>query len=238
MLHLGSTLVALLTSAVALGGIVATAPPAAAARTVAVAQRLLNDAGCDAGAADGAYGTRTKAAVVKFQAANWLRQSASLDTATWSKLEAAKKVRCDRRPVPGSSGTGRRIVVSRAQNYVWLVRKDGSIRWQGGMIDNPSVWSAGTYWSGSVCGRRAHILHNSDYGGTLRLDHFSRVKTNLCGVGFHRIPVRKSNNTQIHADWLLGTNFQESHGCMRVSARMAKEIWDFTQNSTKVVVQS
>ncbi len=235
MAHLGSTLVALLTGTVALGGIVATAPPAAAARTVAVAQRLLNDVGCDAGAADGAFGTRSKAATIKFQAANWLPQSGSLDAATWSKLEAAGKVRCDRRPVPRTSGTGRRIVVSRTQNYLWLVRADGSVRWQGGIIDNPGVFSAGTYRSGSDCGRAAHIRWNSDYSKTLWLEHYTRIRTGLCGVGFHRVPEYKSSGNQIHPDWYLGTNLKQSHGCIRVSARTAREIWDFTQYAVPVV---
>ncbi|MDO7867112.1 L,D-transpeptidase family protein [Nocardioides jiangxiensis] len=235
MSHLGSTLVALVTTSLAVAGMVSAAPPATAAQTVASAQRLLNDLGCDAGVADGVFGTRSKAAVIKFQAANALAQTASLDTATWRRLGAATKVRCDRRPVPAGSGSGRRIVVSRTQNYVWLVRADGTVRWQGGVIDNPSVFGTGTYPSGAACGRPAHVLHNTDYSGTLRLDHYSRIRTGLCGVGFHRVPVRKSDGTQIHADWLLGTNLKESHGCLRVTARTAQEIWDFTQSSVPVV---
>jgi peptidoglycan hydrolase-like protein with peptidoglycan-binding domain len=206
-------------------------------RTTRSAQKRLNDLGCSAGTVDGVMGTRTKAAIIKFQAANALTQAGSMTTATWRKLEATRKVRCDRRPVPGSSGTGRRIVVSRTQNYVWLVRSDGTVRWQGGIIDNPSIWPSGSYRTGSACGRAAHVLHNSDYSGTLRLDHFSRVQTGLCGVAFHRVPVRKSNGTQIHADWVLGTNLLASHGCMRVSARTATEIWDFSQAAVKVVVK-
>lgn len=206
-------------------------------RTTRSAQKRLNDLGCSAGTVDGVMGTRTKAAIIKFQAANALTQTGSMTTATWRKLEATRKVRCDRRPVPGSSGTGRRIVVSRTQNYVWLVRSDGTVRWQGGIIDNPSIWPSGSYRTGSACGRAAHVLYNSDYSGTLRLDHFSRVQTGLCGVAFHRVPVRKSNGTQIHADWMLGTNLLSSHGCMRVSARTATEIWDFSQSAVKVVVK-
>lgn len=206
-------------------------------RTTRSAQKRLNDLGCSAGIVDGIIGTRTKAAIIKFQAANALTQTGSMNTATWRKLEATRKVRCDRRPVPAYSGTGRRIVVSRTQNYVWLVRSDGTVRWQGGIIDNPSIWPSGTYRTGSACGRAAHVLHNSDYSGTLRLDHFTRVQTGLCGVAFHRVPVRKTTGTQIHANWMLGTNLQVSHGCMRVTARTAIEIWDFSQTSVTVVVK-
>lgn len=235
MAHLGSTLAALLTTTVAVAGIAITAQPAAAARTTTVAQRLLNDAGCDAGTPDGSLGTRSRAALIKFQAANRLPQTAALDAGTWSRLEAARKVRCDRRPVPGASGGGQRIVVSRTQNYLWLVRADGSVRWQGGIIDNPGVFGARSYRSGADCGRAAHIRWNSDYSKGLWLEHYTRIQTGLCGVGFHRVPAYKSTGNQIHPDWYLGTNLKQSHGCLRVSARTAREIWDFTQGAVPVV---
>jgi peptidoglycan hydrolase-like protein with peptidoglycan-binding domain len=206
-------------------------------RTVTNAQRLLNENGCDAGTVDGRAGTHTTSAVIRFQAANWLSQSGTLTTATWDKLAAARKVACDKRPVPASSGTGRRMVVDRTQNWIWLVRSDGTTRWQGGLIDNPDVWRSGTYRSGSACGRPAHSRYGLDYSKTLRLDYFTRVVTGLCGVGFHRVPVYRSSGNQIHPDWYLGTNLKESHGCMRVTMRTAQEITWFTANSTKVVVK-
>lgn len=206
-------------------------------RTVANAQRLLNGIGCDAGTVDGRAGTHTKSAIIRFQAANRLSQSGTLTTATWDRLAATRKVACNKRPVPGSSGTGRRMVVDRTQNWIWLVRSDGTIRWQGGMIDNPDVWRSGTYKSGSACGRPAHSRYGLDYSKTLRLDYFTRLVTGLCGVGFHRVPVYRSSGNQIHPDWYLGTNLKESHGCMRVTMRTAQEITWFTANSTKVVVK-
>jgi peptidoglycan hydrolase-like protein with peptidoglycan-binding domain len=238
MAHLGTNLAALLTTTVAIGGLVATAQPAAAARTTVVAQRLLNDAGCDAGTPDGSFGTRSRAAVLKFQAANGLAQTSTLGSTTWSKLESSHKVRCDRRPVPSASGSGARIVVSRTQNYLWLVRSDGSVRWQGGFIDDPTVFSARTYRSGADCGRSAHLRWNSDYSKGLWLEHYTRIQTGLCGVGFHRVPEYKSSGNQIHPDWYLGTNLKQSHGCLRVSARTAREIWDFTQGSVPVVFKA
>lgn len=207
-------------------------------RTTRNGQRLLNGLGCDAGRVTGRLNDHTATAVIRFQAANGLSQTAWLNRATWNRLAAAHKVACNRRPVPGASGSGRRIVVSRAQNWVWLVNADGSTRWQGGMIDNPRVWASGSYYSGSVCGRPSHSGAGLDYSRTLRLDNFTRVVTRLCGVGFHRIPIYRSSGNQIHADWLLGTNKRESHGCMRVSAATARAIYDFTQVRTPVIVKS
>jgi peptidoglycan hydrolase-like protein with peptidoglycan-binding domain len=204
--------------------------------TLANAQRLLNSLGCDAGVADGRAGTHTAAAIIRFQSANRLSQTGSLSSTVWSKLTATRKVACNRRPVPANTSSGRRMVVSRTQNWVWLVNSDGSVRWQGGMIDNPTVWRSGTYRSGSDCGRPAHSRTGLDYSKTLRLDYFTRLVTGQCGVGFHRVPIYRTSGNQIHPDWYLGTNLKASHGCMRVSLRTAQEITAFTAGSTKVVV--
>lgn len=205
--------------------------------TLANAQRLLNGLGCDAGLVDGRAGTHTTAAIIRFQAANRLSQVGWMNSTTWNKLTATKKIACNRRPVPAYSGTGRRIVVDRTQNWIWLVRSDGTIKWQGGMIDNPTVWRSGTYRSGSDCGRPAHSRYGLDYSKTLRLDYFTRLVTGQCGVGFHRVPVYRTSGNQIHPDWYLGTNLKVSHGCMRVTMRTAQEITAFTAGSTRIVVK-
>ena len=197
------------------------------------AQRRLNVLGCNAGPADGTVGTWTRTAVVRFQAANHLARSGSLDENTRRRLYADRQVRCDRRPVAGAA-TGRRIVVSQRQNYVWLVRSDGSVAAQGGVVDNPRYLRTGTYRSGPKCGRAAKIRNNSDVSGRLRLHNFTRFAP--CGVGFHQIPQYRSNGAQIHPDFLLGTDYRESHGCIRVSRSMSEKIWGFATLGTKVVV--
>jgi peptidoglycan hydrolase-like protein with peptidoglycan-binding domain len=206
--------------------------PAQASAAVEKAQRRLNELGCNAGPADGTVGTWTRAAIVRFQAANRLAQTGSLSESTTDRMYAARQVRCDRRPVAG--GTGRRIVISQRQNYVWLVRSDGSVAAQGGVVDNPSYLRPGTYRSGPKCGRAAKIRNNSDASGRLRLHNFTRFAP--CGIGFHQIPQYKTNGAQIHPDYLLGTNYRESHGCIRVSRSMSERIWGFASLGTKVVV--
>lgn len=210
------------------------APAASAAPDEERAQRRLNQLGCDAGPADGRLGPWSRTAIIRFQAANGLHQSGRLTRATRSRMYAKRQVRCDRRPVV-ASGAGRRVVISQRQNYVWLVRADGSVAAQGGLVDNPGVLSPGSYTVGPTCGRAAKIRMNSDYGGRLWLPYFTRFAP--CGVGFHQIPLQKSDGRQIHPDWMLGTNVKESSGCIRLSRRVAARLWDFAGAGTRVVVR-
>lgn len=223
-LALACTLLALLVGTV----------PAHAGELEQRAQRRLNELGCDAGPADGRLDPRTRAALVRFQAANGLAQTGRLTRATRARLHRERQVRCDRRPVV-ASGAGRRVVVSQRQNYVWLVRADGSVAAQGGIVDNPGVLSPGSYTVGSKCGRRAKIRMNTDYSGRLWLPYFTRFAP--CGIGFHRIPVRKVDGRQIHPDWMLGTDVKESSGCIRLSRRTAQRLWEFAGPGTRVVVR-
>lgn len=212
-----------------------TSMPAHAAGYVEKAQRQLNRLGCNAGPVDGKAGQHTRSAVIRFQAANRLGQDGRLGKRTRSKLHGKNQVRCDRRPVI-ASGKGRRVVLSQRQNYLWLVRANGSVVAQGPVVDNPGVLRPGDYRVGSKCGRAAKIRRNSDYSGSLRLDHFTRFAP--CGIGFHRIPVRKSTGNQMHADWLLGTNLQRSAGCIRLSRSLAVRLWRFAGPGTKVAVRA
>lgn len=199
------------------------------------AQRALNHSGCNAGPADGNAGTWTKAATMRFQAANRLRQTGRLNAPTRDRLFRAPRAKhCDDRVVPARSGKGRRMVLSQRQNYVWLVGPAGRVIAEGGTIDNPSVLDRGTYFTGSKCGRAARIRNNSDYSGRLRLHNFVRFAP--CGIGFHQVPTYRSNGAQIHRNNLLGTNLKVSGGCIRVSRSTAYEIWRFTDRRTKVVV--
>ncbi|MEO5708929.1 MAG: L,D-transpeptidase family protein [Nocardioidaceae bacterium] len=186
-----------------------------------------------AGPADGRLGTWTRSAVIRFQSANGLARTGSLSAATRTRMYAGKQVRCDRRPVPGGT-SGRRIVISQGQNYVWLVRADGGVEAQGGVVDNPSYLRPGTYTAGAKCGRAGRIANNFDASGRLRLANFTRFAP--CGIGFHRIPQYRSTGAQIHPDFLLGTNFKESHGCIRVSRALSGRIWAFASPGTRVLV--
>lgn len=210
--------------------------PADAASPTKTAQQQLRQYGCEPGAVDGKFGDRTRAALIRFQAANNLRQSGQLSDITRAKLKKADSIHCDNRPVPAKTGTGRRIVMSQKQNWIWLVRANGTVAYQGGMIDNPSKVKPGVHYTGTKCGRAAKIRKNKSYDYKFDLDYFVRIVA--CGIGFHRVPTYPGSNRQIHDDYLLGTDTFTSSGCVRVSLETSKRIWDFTPTRTKLVVVS
>lgn len=230
-------------------GLAAPVPPAGAAtgvRSVAAGagvsarselvgfQRHLNQLGCDAGHPDGVLDAHMRDAVRRFQSRHGRAMTGRLDKATKRLLRGSSTVRCDRRPVPRHSGTGRRIVVSQHQDWIWLVRADGSVAAQAGMVDAPRVLAPGHYATGSYCGRAARIAENTDLTGRYWLDHFVRFAP--CGIGFHRVPRLKSTGRQIHPDWVLGTDQATSDGCLRLSQAVAGRVWRFTSRRTQVRV--
>ena len=231
MSRLLACLTALLTAAVLLG---TTAPAQAGTTVVTKAQRQLNDLGCNAGPADGEVGPWTRSAVVRFQSRHGMHQSGRLTRAVRQKLFSGTASRCDRRPVPAGSGQGRRIVISQAQNWVWLVGPEGGVVKQGGIIDLRSELAKGWHHTGSYCGRAARIKRNTTSSGAVWLENFVRFAP--CGIGFHRIPTYQSNGAQMHPDWYLGTNMAQSHGCIRLSRAMSLRLWKFTSTGARVRV--
>lgn len=209
-------------------------PANAAKAWITDAQRRLNSLNCHAGPADGTLDPRTRSAVVRFQSRHRMAQTGKLSRPVRTKLRSGNAQRCDLRPLPRSSGIGRRIVLSQTQNWVWLVGPKGSIIAQGGVVDLPSELSKGWHPTGSYCGRAARIKRNTTTSGQVWLNNFVRFAP--CGIGFHQIPTYRSNGRQIHPDWLLGTNFTRSHGCIRLSRAMSLKVWNFTTQRTRVRV--
>ena len=209
-------------------------PADAADAWIVKAQRRLNALHCDAGPASGTVGPRTRSAVVRFQSRHGMAQTGRLSGPVRDRLHRSDARRCDLRPVPQSSGIGRRIVLSQRQNWVWLVGPKGGVVAQGGVIDLPSELSKGRHATGSYCGRAARIKRNTTTSGQVWLHNFVRFAP--CGIGFHRIPTYRSNGRQMHPDWYLGTNFTRSHGCIRLSRAMSLRVWNFTVRRTTVRV--
>ena len=225
-------LVALLTACALVS--LPSAPAEAAEAWVVKAQRRLNALHCNAGRADGTVDAWTRSAVLRFQSRHGMAQTGRLSGPVRTRLHRTDARRCDLRPVPRGSGSGRRVVLSQAQNWVWLVGPQGGAVAQGGVIDLPSELAKGWHRTGSYCGRAARIKHNTDLSGRLWLDNFVRFAP--CGIGFHRIPRHRSTGRQIHPDWYLGTNMARSHGCIRLSRAMSVRVWNFTVRRTPVRV--
>ena len=209
-------------------------PADAADAWMVKAQRRLNALHCHAGPADGRVGPHTRSAVVRFQSRHGMAQTGRLTAPVRRRLHRADARRCDLRPVPRHSGAGRRIVLSQPQNWIWLVGPKGAVIAQGGVVDLPSELPKGWHPTGSYCGRTARIKQNTTTSGEVWLNNFVRFAP--CGIGFHQIPTYRSNGRQIHADWYLGTNFTQSHGCIRLSRAMSLRVWNFTTRRTPVRV--
>jgi lipoprotein-anchoring transpeptidase ErfK/SrfK len=192
----------------------------------------LRTVGCFIGGAQSS-GVRMEAALIRFQAANWMPQSGRLTKATLQRLDSPKAVHCNQRPVPSHTGNGRRIVMSQGQNWLWVVNADGTVRAQGGVVDNDWLPQA-TYTTGAQCGKPARSRYRTDRSGGLEIDWFVRLTD--CIVGFHAIPVSKRTGRPIHPDFYVGTDLSKSHGCIRMMTRLIKEVYDFAAVRTKVVV--
>lgn len=197
-----------------------------------VAELRLKGLGCFIGQS-AAQGVRLKAATIRFQAANGMRQSGSLTDATMKRLTSGNGKSCSDRPVPTRTGQGRRIVMSQGQNWIWMVNADGSVKAQGGVVDNDWLPRA-TYKTGAQCGKPARSRYRSDRSGALRIDWF--VRFHDCIVGFHEIPVSKRTGNYIHPDYYVGTDLSKSAGCIRMMTKTIKALYNFADRPTKVVV--
>ncbi len=231
-MHVLRTLVIGVVAAALIGPVSPGPAYAAGARDTVKLQKRLDALHCDAGPADGKLGEHTRSAVIRFQSRVRLPQSGKAGPHTRKRLYADDAPRCDVRPVPSGSGHGRRIVISQKQNWVWLIGPKGGIVAQGGMVDNTHVLGRGRYGVGSYCGRPTRVKLNRS--GAVWMDDFVRFAP--CGVGFHRIPRYRSTGKQMHADWLLGTDLAQSHGCIRLSRRLSEQVWDYTTRPTPVRV--
>ncbi len=208
-------------------------PQAQAASAAAkVAKGQLRDLGCFIGPAR-AQGPRFQTALIRFQAANGMRQSGDLTGATQKRLSKETAIACDDRPVPSRTGKGRRIVMSQGQNWIWMVNADGSVAAQGGVVDNDWL-PQDVYYTGAQCGKPARSRYRSDRSGALRIDWF--VRFHDCIVGFHQIPVSKRTGQPIHPDYYVGTDLSKSAGCIRMPVPVIKRLYDFAAERTKVVV--
>ena len=117
-------------------------------------------------------------------------------------------------------------MISQAQNWVWLVGPRGGIVAQGGMVDLPSELREGRTGTGSYCGRTrgsSATPRPAARSGWRTSSGSPRAASASTGS---RPP--SANGNQIHPDWYLGTNFDQSHGCIRLSKQLSLKVWNFT----------
>ena len=132
-------------------------------------------------------------------------------------------------PVPAHSGTGRRIVYSRAMQRIWAIEADGTVvktHLVSGRLYEPY---AGTY---SVYSRSMYTYSVAD--PNVKWRYMVRFAYGPEGgrIGFHEIPTRFG--VPLQSESQLGQPL--SGGCVRQSTADAIWTWNWAYLGTKVVV--
>jgi len=133
-------------------------------------------------------------------------------------------------PVPENSGKGRRIVYDRQGQRVWAIDKKGEIV--------RSWLVSGSMYSNEVAG--THKVYSRSeittaWNGKATLKKMVRwLKTERGALGFHEIPVRRSDKRLYQTEEELGLRL--SGGCQRQAKQDADFMWKFATVGTPVVV--
>ncbi|MSO32767.1 MAG: murein L,D-transpeptidase [Ilumatobacteraceae bacterium] len=136
----------------------------------------------------------------------------------------------DTPPLPPDSGSGRRLVYDRAGQRIWAVGEDNVVirSWlvSGSKYNNETPGSHAVYSRSDV---------STAWNGKAFLYKMVRwLKTDIGAIGFHALPIRRSDNTPYQTDAELGTRL--SGGCQRQANLDADFTWEFAQIGTPVIV--
>lgn len=136
----------------------------------------------------------------------------------------------DAPPLPPNSGSGRRLVFERAGQRIWAVGEDDLVirSWlvSGSKYNNETPGSHTVYSRSDV---------STAWNGKAFLYKMVRwLKTDIGAIGFHALPIRRSDNTPYQTDAELGTRL--SGGCQRQANLDADFTWEFAQIGTPVIV--
>lgn len=146
------------------------------------------------------------------------------------KLSTVASAGDDAPPLPEDSGSGRRLVYSRAGQRVWAVDDDGRIlrSWlvSGSKYNNELPGTHQVYSRSEV---------STAWNGKAFLPLMVRwLKTERGAIGFHSIPLHREDNSPYQTEAELGQRL--SGGCQRQAPADAKFIWEWATIGTPVVV--
>lgn len=132
--------------------------------------------------------------------------------------------------VPENSGKGRRIVYDRKGQRVWAINKEGQIvrSWlvSGSMYSNELPGTHKVYSRSEV---------STAWNGKATLKKMVRwLKTERGALGFHEIPIRRSDKKVYQTEEELGLRL--SGGCQRQAKLDADFMWKFATVGTPVIV--
>lgn len=195
-----------------------------------VQKRLLAD-GYEVGAADGAFGPKTDAALRAFQAAHGVKASGATDELTWMWLNDW--------PRPPSTAQGKHILVDDVVKRLWIVDDAGETRYTGGITNNSAALTtapadAGYRAQGFMRVGRAYSeqflplpyavpIVRTDDGGAF----YNRE------IMLHGFPLYESAPGMFSPIGFglssLGSTKEQSHGCIRLSYLGAKVVANATE---------
>ena len=135
--------------------------------------------------------------------------------------------------LPADSGTGRRVVYSKAVMRVWTVEADGTVS-KTHLVSGRTTWNQplpGTY---SVFSRSSYTCNIKNPAICWR--YMIRFTKGPDGdnIGFHEIPIDTRTGQPIQDVSQLGTAL--SAGCVRQATPDAQFMWGWAGIGTKVVV--
>ncbi len=228
--------------------------------SVSCLQQALTTAGLYSGAITGAFDGNTDAAVKSLQTQKDLfvdgvaGRETAIELGIWPDeaslvvhtpkpadgavdllgypLSTVASAGSDAPPLPegSGSGSGKRLVYSRAGQRVWAVDKNERIV--------RSWLVSGSKYSNELPGTH-EVYSRSEvttaWNGKAYLKKMVRwLKTERGNIGFHSIPIHVADGTVYQTEAELGQRL--SGGCQRQAPRDAAFVWDFAQVGTKVVV--
>lgn len=129
-------------------------------------------------------------------------------------------------------GEGKRVVYSRSERQVWLVKADGTLSATWKVTGHPTLPATGTYTVYS----RSMVSRTLD--GKYTFTHMVRFATSASGlgIGFHALPYDSVTKVPIMPPEKIGQPGYHSSGCVRQSLTNAKRMWAWARIGTQVVV--
>lgn len=145
-------------------------------------------------------------------------------------LSSVASAGADAPQLPENSGSGRRVVYSRAGQRVWAVDENEVIlrSWlvSGSKYDNERAGTHEVYSRSEM---------STAWNGKAWLPQMIRwLRTDIGHIGFHAIPLHREDDSPYQTEDELGQRL--SGGCQRQANADAAFMWDFAQVGTKVVV--
>lgn len=145
-------------------------------------------------------------------------------------LSTVASAGADAPPLPENSGSGRRVVYSRAGQRVWAVDENEVVvrSWlvSGSKYNNELPGTHEVYSRSEM---------STAWNGKAWLPQMIRwLRTDIGHIGFHAIPLHREDDSPYQTEDELGTRL--SGGCQRQANADAAFMWDFAQVGTKVVV--